>query len=205
MVNVTATLPTNGGWFTVHPADVGPPTTANLNFIAGQTVSNLVVMRVPPDADPNAGSIGIYNPYGFTHVVIDIVGWFDDVRTGDTGRFMPIAPVRAIDTRIYLNGDPIFEDSVRAVNVTQFGIKTGAGAILCNVTATLPTDYGWFTIYSPDLTEIPFAANLTFTPGLTVPNLVMVDVGHSPYGYIDIYNGPGDTHAIVDVNGYFMT
>ena len=47
VVNVTVTAPTSDGYLTVFPPDVPRPTSSNLNFVAGQTVPNLVMSRVP--------------------------------------------------------------------------------------------------------------------------------------------------------------
>ncbi len=72
VLNVTATEPTVGGYLTLFPAGGTRPVASNLNFAAGETVPNLVV--VPVGAD---GVVDIYNSNGRTHVVVDVVGWFD--------------------------------------------------------------------------------------------------------------------------------
>ena len=47
-MNVTVTDPTWDGYVTVYPGDVADrPTASNLNFVAGQTVPNLVTVKVP--------------------------------------------------------------------------------------------------------------------------------------------------------------
>lgn len=73
VLTVTATAPSAVGYLTVYPSGGSPPPLAsNLNFSAGETVPNLVVVPVGRD-----GAVKIYNPYGDTHVVVDVVGWFD--------------------------------------------------------------------------------------------------------------------------------
>ena len=47
------------------------PTTSNLNFVPGQTVPNLVVVKLGP-----TGRFSLYNLSGSTHVVVDIVGFY---------------------------------------------------------------------------------------------------------------------------------
>jgi hypothetical protein len=43
---------------------------SNLNFAAGQTIPNLVVVRV------QNGKVSLYNNAGSTNVVADVQGWF---------------------------------------------------------------------------------------------------------------------------------
>ena len=47
----------------------------------------------------------------------------------------------------------------------------------------------------------PVASNLNFTPGETIPNLVIVQVGAG--GKISLYNREGSTDVIADVVGYY--
>ena len=73
VLNVTATAPTTGGHLTVYPSgDSPPPLASNLNFVAGETVPNLVIVPLGRD-----GAVKIYNSNGDTHIVVDVVGWFD--------------------------------------------------------------------------------------------------------------------------------
>ncbi|HET7721759.1 MAG TPA: beta-propeller fold lactonase family protein, partial [Acidimicrobiales bacterium] len=72
VLNVTATGPTTGGYFTVTPSGVYNALASNLNFGAGETVPNLVVVPVG-----YANGVSIYNSNGETDIVVDMVGWFD--------------------------------------------------------------------------------------------------------------------------------
>jgi hypothetical protein len=47
------------------------PVASDLNFVGGQTVPNLVVVKVGTD-----GKINIFNAFGSAHVVVDVVGWY---------------------------------------------------------------------------------------------------------------------------------
>ena len=47
------------------------PLASDLNFVAGQTVPNLVVVKLSA-----AGQINIYNGFGSTDVIVDVEGWF---------------------------------------------------------------------------------------------------------------------------------
>jgi outer membrane protein assembly factor BamB len=71
VVNVTAVGPTSAGYLTAWPDAVTRPGTSDLNFVGGQTVPNLVVVQVG-----TTGKIDVYNAFGSTNVVIDVMGWY---------------------------------------------------------------------------------------------------------------------------------
>ena len=70
IANITVTGGTDFGYLTVWPASQPRPLASNLNFGPGQTVPNLVVSAVSPD-----GTLGLFAPFGQTHVIIDLVGY----------------------------------------------------------------------------------------------------------------------------------
>jgi hypothetical protein len=71
VLNVTVTKPTASSFLTLWPAGDARPTASNLNFLANQTIPNLVVVKVGPD-----GKVSIFNGAGTVHVVVDVFGWF---------------------------------------------------------------------------------------------------------------------------------
>jgi hypothetical protein len=70
VLNVTVSEPTVAGFLTIHPAGTGAPTASNLNFVAGQTVPNMVIARVG-----EGGQVAITNPLGSTQVIVDVLGY----------------------------------------------------------------------------------------------------------------------------------
>jgi hypothetical protein len=72
VVNLTATQPSAQTWITAYPAGEVRPTASNLNVMGGQTRPNLVVARVGA-----GGKVSLYNFNGDTHLVADVVGWFN--------------------------------------------------------------------------------------------------------------------------------
>jgi hypothetical protein len=71
VLNVTAAdSPGPESYLTLYPTGTTRPVASNLNFVAGQTVPNLVMVRV---AD---GKVTIYNNLGSTNVIADIQGWY---------------------------------------------------------------------------------------------------------------------------------
>ena len=89
-LNVTATNPTSNGYLTVWPTGQPQPNASNLNFVAGQTIPNMVI--VPLGA---GGQISIFNETGSTDVIVDVLGWFP---TGPS--FTGLTPARLLDSRI---------------------------------------------------------------------------------------------------------
>ena len=71
IVNTTVTEPTLGSYLTVYPSGVTRPLASNLNFTTGQTVPNLVMVKVG-----TGGNVQVYNNKGQVHVVFDAVGYF---------------------------------------------------------------------------------------------------------------------------------
>ncbi|HEY2044413.1 MAG TPA: fibronectin type III domain-containing protein [Jatrophihabitans sp.] len=71
-LTVTVTATTAAGYITVYPTGTARPATSNLNFVAGQTVPNLVITRLATN-----GSITLFN--SSTHPVqllADISGYY---------------------------------------------------------------------------------------------------------------------------------
>ncbi len=71
IANVTVTEPATGGWIRAYPTGQANPTGSNLNFVAGETVANTVVVPVGPD-----GSITLLGSATQAHYVVDVVGYF---------------------------------------------------------------------------------------------------------------------------------
>jgi len=127
---------------------------------------------------------------------------FGPVDTG--GRYTPLSPARILDTRTGTGGisGRIGSGAIVDVQLTgQGGVPaTGVSAVAVNVTVTQPSAVGFLTIY-PAGSQRPLASNLNFTPGKTVPNLVVVKVGVG--GRVSMFNSAGATDVIYDVAGWF--
>jgi type VII secretion-associated serine protease mycosin len=199
VVNVTATRPTGESFLTAYPADSPRPLASNLNFVGGQTVPNLVHVKL----DPN-GYVALYNQAGSTHVLADVLGWYSDVSGARGSRFSSLPPTRVLDTR----NPP--ERSVgpgqdRGLVVTGRGgvPSTGVSAVVLNVTATRPTAEGYLTVHPTG--SQPYASNLNFLPGQTVPNLAIAKVGLDALGQgsVSFFNSTGNVHVIADVVGWY--
>jgi hypothetical protein len=195
ILNVTAVRESTAGYFTVYPTGNSLPTASNLNWVAGETVPNLVSVGLG-----TGGSVTIYNGLGSADAVVDLEGYFAPAGVGTLGQFVPVVPARIADTR---SGSPLGPGTTRNIQVTGAGgvpLAGGAEAVVLNVTAARESTAGYFTVF-PTGAGLPVASNLNWTAGVTVPNRVIVPIGTG--GMVSVFNGLGTADLVVDVNGYF--
>jgi hypothetical protein len=205
IMNVTVTQPSAAGWLVVYPDDTGMPASSNLNFLAGQTVPNLVTVRVPA-----SGVVDFRNAAGTAHVLADVVGYYvgSDSVTSDEGRFVPVQPLRMFDTRLPFE-PPLEAGDVVAVPIAGEGgpVPDSAAAVALNATITQPAGYGWLTVFPDDECSVPNTSNVNYVPGQTVPNMVVSRLSGDggcalAPGMVDVYTTTR-THVILDAFGYF--
>lgn len=191
-LNVTVIGPTEANFVSVFPGDSSFGGTSNINFSKGQTIANMVITKVSAN-----GRIRIFNNAGFTHIAVDVVGWFPV-----QSQFRSFAPQRFVDTRI--SGGPLAPGERREVVMTGQGLvpAAGVGSLALNVTVVGSTASNYLTVY-PAGASPPTASNLNFDAGQTIANMVIVKVGTG--GKITLYNNAGFTPVLVDVVGWFPT
>jgi hypothetical protein len=143
---------------------------------------------------------------------------------GSSSAFVPVSPVRILDTRdpnnVGLNGpfvsqvpqDLIVVGSIATATGIQSIVPAGATGVSLNVTVYNPRADGYISIRPADASGAPTTSNLNFTAGQTVPNAVTVNLPTSgaDAGKIEIYfdalGATGPTAEIfIDVLGYYET
>lgn len=210
VLNVTVTDPTTSGHITVWPTGVARPTASALNFVAGWTGANSVTVAVGAN-----GKVSLYNSAGKTHLVVDVVGYYNDSKIGTFpgGLMHPNEPYRRLDTRTWPYGK--LESGDSAILLTNFGAgNSRIKAWAVNITATESEGYGYVTAFAGGNTP-PTASTLNLTPGKTVPNYAIVpsrqcwECEGTTYGWqtIEIFTS-NTTHVIVDMfaiydDGYY--
>ena len=198
VLNVTVTNPKAAGHLTVFADGTALPNASNLNFVANQTVPNLVVAPVGAN-----GKVDLYNGSpGRIDVIVDLSGFYTGGTPSAAGAFGALAPARLLDTR---HTGAIGSGGIVRLHVLGVGgvPQSGLSAIVLNVTVTAPTANGYITVWG-DGPNRPNVSNLNFVHGQTVPNLVVTQVGAD--GYVDLYNGSGGTVQLIgDVFGYYLT
>ncbi|MFF3722643.1 hypothetical protein ACFYYM_09765 [Streptomyces erythrochromogenes] len=197
VLNVTVTNTIAGGHISAHPSGTPRPLASNVNYEAGRSVPNLVIVPVGED-----GSVELFNGgWESVDLIADITGYF--TQTAASG-YTPMAPARFVDTREGLGtkkgqvpGQTSFGTQISGLR----GVPQGVTAVALNVTVTNPKEAGHVVVY-PSGGRIPLASNVNFTAGQTVANSVIVPVG--PDGSIDVRNSAwAGADVIVDVVGYY--
>ena len=201
VLNLTETGATQDGYLTVYPDDGVRPTASNLNYPAGDTRANLVV--VTPGAD---GRIAVTNTSrGRVQVIADLAGYYVSGEPTAAGTFAGLAPTRVLDTRTG-NGasGPVAANSSVSVQIAGRGgvPSTGVSAVVLNLTETDARMGGYLTVY-PDGTPRPTASNLNFPAGDTRANLVTVKLGDD--GKIAIAStNRASVQLVGDIAGYYL-
>ncbi|HJV08345.1 MAG TPA: hypothetical protein VJ653_01645, partial [Acidimicrobiales bacterium] len=194
VLNVAVTGPTATSYLTVFPTGESRPVASSLNYVAGQTVPNLVTAKVGA-----GGQVSLYNFAGTTNVVIDVAGWYDDGTSPTGAGYHPVTPSRILDTRSGLPVNSLASTDVQGAG--RGGIPTtGVSAVVMNVTATGPTADSYLAVY-PAGEAAPATSNLNFVAGQTVPNMVVAKLGAG--GKASLANAVGTTHVVADVAGWF--
>jgi hypothetical protein len=152
-------------------------------------------------------NFGVSNSLSYTYVN-------NSTLTG-ANQFVPIVPVRIVDTRSSSNNPYQYAGSMLGsgetinIQVTNYtnaqgvsdNIPASATAVVLNVTGLDATSYGdYFTIW-PSSSNMPLASSLNLSPGQTIANFVTVELGST--GKISLYNAFGQANAILDVEGYY--
>ena len=201
VANVTVTDTTSASYLTAWPAGQGRPVASTLNWSAGETRANRVV--IPLSA---AGALEFYNALGQADLVVDVNGYYS---ANSPGLFEAVQPFRICDTRpTSITGQPSDQCSGQTLGIGATlpvqvsglaGVPAGAAAVVANVTATDTTTPSYLTVYPAP--PRPLASDLNWGSGATVPNLVVC--GLSLGGGIEVYNDLGQVDVVVDVSGWF--
>jgi len=188
-LNVAVDAPDDPGFLTVYPCGTPRPWTSNLNFEAGQTLSNEVLVR-PGDG----GEVCVYTTDA-TQVVVDLNATYN---AQGTSRFTGMVPGRLGDTRLTtrLAAGEVVEWTVVGDN----GAPAGTTALSLNIAVTDPAAAGFLTVYPCGATR-PWASNLNFAAGQTISNHVTATVGND--GTVCVYTTRA-TDVVIDVEGTYQ-
>jgi hypothetical protein len=199
-LTVTSVGQSGTGSVTAYPDQVARPGTSNLNYTAGASVANFVVVAVGAN-----GAIDLYNATSSTHLQADLAGYFTiDYSTAGASTYTPIVPERFLDTRNGTGtlGGRLGNGGTVTVPIGRLDIVPPANlaAVAVNLTAVKPSGAGYLVAYAHGATQ-PATANLQYG---TSTRAVSAIVPLSTDGKFDIFASVS-TDVLVDVAGYFTT
>ncbi len=209
VLNITVVNPAAAGYLSVYPAGSSVPVASNLNYVAGQTITNRVI--VPLSSSSSAGSIALFASAA-TDVVVDAAGYFGARGASGGSQFTPeAAPVRICDTRAsnpsnlsgtaaQCNGHAIGPAKTATLNVAGLaGVPAGAKAVVLNVTGVTPSAPTYLTVFPGPAR--PSTSDLNPAQGDVRANLAVATL--SADGTISVYNNTGSVDIVVDVLGWY--
>jgi uncharacterized protein (DUF1501 family) len=195
VLNLAATETDAPGYLALTPTGQTPGGTSNINFFAGDTVANLVIVQLGPD-----GRLLLTGPGSGKHALADVFGYFGDV--GD--RFRAVSPRRLLDTREGLGAPLARIGPQRIIDVTvasRAGVPANATAVVLNVAATNVDAPSFITVW-PRGEPQPNTSNLNLAAGQTVANLVICRLGAN--GGLTFRNELSECDVLADVMGYYI-
>ncbi|MER7889293.1 choice-of-anchor D domain-containing protein [Micromonospora sp. NPDC094482] len=208
VLNVTVTEPTASSFLTVYPAGQAKPTASSLNFQRGWIRSNSVTVAVGA-----GGKVAINNLSGYTHVIVDVLGYYASdntplINTGQLGgQLQPVPPLRVFDSRSDWGTKLPAENQVRVAVNYGTDANWRMKAVVLNITAVSPSSNGFLTAWNGEWPE-PKTSTVNYTGGSVTPNLAIVPVRHcydcpwgSEFPTFGVYTLK-DTHVIVDIVGF---
>ena len=202
VINLTATETSGPSFFTALPFDAPEgkdPSTSSLNVSrAGDTRAAGVIVPVP--TIKGRRRIKVFSLFP-AKLIVDVVGHF----TGETssqsqaGLFVPVDPVRLLDTRLPGQLGKLWSNWVVEVKMPK-AIAAAASAVVVNVTGVETRGPGFLTVTGARQ-RITTTSNVNFSgAGQVVPNHVITPVT-ATYG-VQVFSSHG-AHVLVDLAGYF--
>ncbi|MFC1439426.1 PKD domain-containing protein [Streptacidiphilus sp. N1-10] len=197
LLNLTETNATADSYVTAYAGGSARPKSSVLNFRAGQTTSNQVLVPIAAD-----GTVSLYNNAGSVDLIADSYAVVDGVGAA----FFPTDPTRVVDTR---NGTGVPKAKIKArgsissLVVGSHAIPQDTAMLLVNLTATNTTAATWLAVQIPGYN--PGTSSLNLGAGDTRANSAEIRTNGAGSNHSTmITNSAGSTDAILDVEGYYL-
>lgn len=191
-VTVDNTTTPGPGYVSIWPEGAPMPTASIVNYRTREIRANATIVRVGI-----GGAVDLFAQNG-APLVIDVTGWFVESGATSAGRFVPITPARAMDTREPPRASPLSPGET--INVAlPAAVPADARAVALTVTLTESPGSGFFTVF-PAGTARPLASTIN-ADGRGQTRAAGAIVAVTPGG-LDVYSHSGG-HVIVDVTGWF--
>jgi Putative Ig domain len=195
VLNVAVDSPSTDGFITAYPCGVPTPLSSNVNFVAGEAVSNAVTTAIGSN-----GEVCFFTDTS-THLIVDVDGAF--VPTATSGHLLPTTIARLLDTREMTGptaGNRVATGSIQEIVVAGRGsVPANASAVTLNVGVDGPLAVGFLTVF-PCGSPRPLASNVNFVGSQTISNQVTVGLGSG--GKVCVFTMTA-AHLIVDLDAVF--
>jgi hypothetical protein len=179
------------------PVASSNPSTSSLNFPKNAPASNTITVGLGADG-------GLYATYlgtGTADFRFVVTGYFTPDMTGD--RYVPLTPVRIVDTRTTADAANMLTDNVATqVQVsTKGGVLANAVAVTASFCVVAPDNAGSFSLgpiesMNPAPLTVDVAAKAAYNMGATI--------GLGADGSLSAaFSGAGNTNLVIDITGYF--
>lgn len=199
VLNLTAVTPSTTTYLTAYPSGTTRPSTSNLNVAANTNRANLVTLPVGND-----GRVRIYNSTGTTHILADVVGYYQGLAvpstTGRQSQYLNIGPIRWYDSREFDGAFAPGESTTIALGTGDPVEDAKLAAIAVNVTVTGATGSGYIS------TESASTSILNYTKAQSLANMAVVKanpIAGEGMGFRVFNRGAGTVHVIVDLVGIY--
>ena len=197
-LNVTVVPPAYLGYLSAWPTGQNRPNVSTLNSWTGKIVANAALV---PAGTNESVSVFVSDP---SNVILDINGYFGVPGSPGALSFYPVTPCRIADTRSAdgpFGGPIVASGTSRSFTIPASGcsVPSTAAAYSLNVTVVPDGPLYYLTTWPAGATQ-PGVSTLNSFDGTVVANAAIVPAGAN--GAISVY-AAGQTHVILDINGYF--
>jgi LPXTG-site transpeptidase (sortase) family protein len=198
-VNLTTTGTLGWGFFTCYPLDTDVvPESSNLNVNGpGEERAAAAIVKVTTVNGVRGFKVWTYSG---GHVIVDVAGYFtgNSSDSSTDGLFVPMAPLRILDTRKPGTIGKLWKDWM-VESAVPGDASSQAQAIAANVTAVDTRAPGFFTVLAAG-TPLQVVSNLNAdTTNETIPNHVITRI--STRG-VAVYAQWG-AHILIDMAGWY--
>ena len=190
VLDVSAVKASGSGYLRVAPAGSTPQTTA-LNYATGSSTTALAVTAMDHQRRVTFSTVG--TP---VDVVVDVVGYFTST-DGIGGRWVPLAPVRAVDSRSG-QGVPAGAHTGAVTFTLPASIPASATGVALNITALAPQGDGYLRLAPAGSPATTTALN--FDGSGTTTGLALTAANQ---GRVTVTVFGAATGLVVDVVGYY--
>jgi hypothetical protein len=199
--NLTVAGQLRAGFVALGPAVTGDPGFSTLNFPKGDNRANNVTVQL--GANGTLQAVYVASAGSTTHLIFDVTGYYLEGPGGAV--YVPISPVRAVDTRIGLGlARSLVRGSIKSFSLASL-VPADTTAVSGNVTVTGQTT-GGFVAVGPGLTWPTSTSTINFPVGDNRANGIVMPVDGSR-GLSAVFSGASSkatTHLVFDLTGYFV-